>query len=231
MNLKEAIYQRHSVRSYLPKIVTKETVEMLQQEIDRCNQQGDLHIQLVLNEPKAFKGIASYGQFKGVENYLVMAGRKASDLDRRVGYYGEQLVLMAQTLGLNSCWVGLTYKKVAHAFQLEADEKVACMIALGYGTTQGCSHKSKRIEEVSNCTAESPQWFREGVEAALLAPTAVNQQKFHFKLTDRQQDGKPIVEARRLFSLAGYTEMDLGIARLHFELGAGCDRFVWAKED
>lgn len=95
MNLLEAINARHSVRAYRETPLGEEVVAVLREKIDACNRTGSLHIQLVTDEPKAFMGtLARYGRFSGVRNYLVMAGRKADDLDERVGYYGEQLVLL-----------------------------------------------------------------------------------------------------------------------------------------
>ncbi len=89
------------------------------QKNKEVNTDGNLHVQFILDEPKAFLGpMAKYGKFSGVRNYLVMAGKKADDLDGRVGYYGEQLVLLAQTLGLNTCWVGLSYSKVPGTYVL-----------------------------------------------------------------------------------------------------------------
>ena len=230
MDLYEAMEKRHSVRQYSDKAIEPELLCALQAEIDECNKESGLHIQLVTNETKAFTGIFSYGKFSGVENYLVMVGKKADDLDERVGYYGEQLVLLAQTLGLNTCWAGLSYRKVNEAYIVGDDEKLTCMIALGYGATQGVSHKIKKAEEVSNICNDSPEWFRNGVEAALLAPTAINQQKFSFTLLPNEQGTreKPKILANRGFSMVGYTKMDIGIARLHFEIGAGKDNFDWA---
>ena len=122
MTLLEAIKQRHSVRRYVHKPLSADIIETLQKKIEKCNAEGGLHIQLVTNETKAFTGIFSYGKFSGVENYLVMVGKKADDLDERVGYYGEQLVLLAQTLGLNTCWAGLSYRKVSEAYIVGDDE-------------------------------------------------------------------------------------------------------------
>lgn len=226
MTIEEAIKQRHSVRKYIHKPLSTEVVRALEEKIGECNKEGGLHIQLVTQETKAFSGIMSYGKFHGVENYFVMAGQKADDLDERIGYYGEQLVLLAQALGLNTCWAGLSYRKVNEAYKIEKGEKLTCMIALGYGESQGISHKIKTMEQVSNATSNSPSWFRKGVEAALLAPTAINQQKFSFFLQDQEGTKagcKPKVLAKRGFSMVGYTKMDLGIAKLHFEIGAGND--------
>ena len=227
MTIQEAIEARHSVRAYKEQPLTEKIVRMLEEQIAILNDEGQLHIQLILNEPKAFQGtLAKYGKFRGVNNYIVMAGKKSEDLDERVGYYGEHLVLLAQTLGLNTCWVGLSYSKVPGTYVLDEGEKIACYIALGYGETQGVGHKIKTVEQVSNASDITPSWFKKGVEAALLAPTAVNQQKFSFEYVGMDNSRHKIL-AKRGFSMIGYTQMDLGIAKYHFELGAGKANFVW----
>ena len=227
MTLQEAIEARHSVRAYKDQPLSEEIVKMLKDEIVKLNIKGQLHIQLICNEPKAFQGtLAKYGKFRNANNYLVMAGKKADDLDERVGYYGEHLVLLAQTLGLNTCWVGLSYSKVPGTYVLGEDEKIACYIAIGYGETQGVGHKIKTVEQVSNASDITPSWFKKGVEAALLAPTAVNQQKFSFEHVGVKNNCHQI-RAKKGFSMIGYTKMDLGIAKYHFEIGAGKVNFDW----
>ncbi|MBR0276094.1 MAG: nitroreductase [Prevotella sp.] len=239
MTLQEAMEARHSVRVYKNEPLAEDACRRLEEEIAVVNQRGSLHVQLIMNEPKAFQGtLAKYGKFRNVTSYLVMAGRKADDLDERIGYYVEHLVLLAQTLGLNTCWVGLSYKKIPDTYVLEEGEVIKAYIAIGYGETQGTSHKIKTPEQVSNVTHISPAWFRKGVEAALLAPTAVNQQKFTFEYVgmnkgevsnvDNIVEGtRHQVRAKKGFSLIGYTQMDLGIAKCHFEIGAGQDNFDW----
>lgn len=229
MTIQEAIEARHSVRAYTGQPLAADVVEVLEEKIRELNEKGHLHMQLIRNETKAFQGkLAKYGKFRGVNDYIVMAGQKSDDLDERIGYYGEQLVLLAQTFGLNTCWVGLSYSKVPGTYVLEAGEVIEAYISIGYGETQGVSHKIKRVEQVSNANDLTPSWFRQGVEAALLAPTAVNQQKFFFEYIPAR-DGKPVrVLAKRNFSLIGFTQMDLGIAKCHFEIGAGKENFEWA---
>ena len=237
MTIQEAIEARHSVRAYTEQPLAAEVVKALEEKITKLNREGHLHMQLILNEPKAFQGtLAKYGKFRGVNNYIVMAGKKADDLEERIGYYGERLVLMAQTLGLNTCWVGLSYSKVPGTYVLEDGEKIACYIAIGYGETQGVGHKVKAVEQVSrsalplgspkNASETTPSWFKKGVEAALLAPTAVNQQKFSFEYVG-MKDGHHLVRAKKGFSMIGYTKTDLGIAKCHFEVGAGKENFEW----
>lgn len=220
MDLSEAIRNRHSVRQYEERAAEKEILDVLQTEIDACNKEGNLHIQLVTNEPRAFDSfMAHYGKFSGVTNYIALIGKKSDKLDELCGYYGERLVLKAQQLGLNTCWVAMSYKKVNGAFEINKGEKLAVVIALGYGKTQGVQHKSKPAESVSNLNSNSPEWFKSGVESALLAPTAMNQQKFTLTLDSDKVTAKA--------GTGFYTKLDLGIVKYHFEIGAGKDNFAW----
>ena len=219
----EAMKQRHSVRQYTDQRIEKEAAEKLQREIDACNKESGLHIQLVTDEPKAFDGfMAHYGKFSGVKNYIALIGKKGPKLEETCGYYGERLVLLAQQLGLNSCWVAMTYSKIKGAYEVKTGEKLCCVISIGYGVNQGVSHKVKKVEELCQVNGQMPQWFRAGVEAAQLAPTAMNQQKFYFVLKEDQVAAK---------TKAGfYTNVDLGIAKYHFEIGAGVGNdWKWAQ--
>ena len=223
MELIEAIRQRHSVRRYTDQSIEPEKVAVLREAIGKYNAESGLNIQLVLEEPRAFASkLVTYGKFSGVKNYFVMAAPKGREWEEKVGYYGERLVLLAQTLGLNTCWVGLTYKKVSGAFQLREADIVHCEISLGYGANQGVQHPMKPMERFYEADGDVPAWFKAGMEAALLAPTAINQQKFKFIHRDGNQ-----VEALALRSMAGYTVIDLGIVKCHFEIGAGMENFTW----
>lgn len=220
MDIMQAMMERHSVRQYKKQQLGEEVISGLQTEISECNRESGLHIQLVTNEPKAFDGImAHYGKFSGVTNYIALIGKKNAELEEKCGYYGERLVLKAQQLGLNSCWVAMTYSKIKSAYSVAAGEKLCIVIALGYGETQGVSHKIKAPADVSETNGTVPEWFERGVRAALRAPTAMNQQKFRF-----------ILNGNMVHAKAGsgfYTKIDLGIAKYHFEIGAGKENFGW----
>ncbi|MDD6240230.1 MAG: nitroreductase family protein [Eubacteriales bacterium] len=218
MDEKEAMKSRHAVRSFKSDPLKKEAVEELEKAIAEANKESGLNIQLKAEEPEAFQASKpSYGNFKGCKNYLLMVGPKGED--EKIGYYGEKLVLKAQCLGINSCWVALTYKKGKAEGDIPAGEKKYMVIALGYGENQGVTHKIKTLEQVSDYKAGDPDWYKEGLEAALLAPTAMNQQKFHF-----ERDGEK-VKAKAGFGF--YTKTDLGIAKYNFEVGSGKDHTIW----
>lgn len=223
MEILEAIKARHSVRSYVNKPISAEIVAQLQAEIDACNKESGLHIQLVTNESKAFEGLmAHYGKFLGVQNYIALIGKKSDNLDESIGYYGERVALRAQMLGLNTCWVAMTFSKgnTKKSCKLHQGEKLVCVLSLGYGMAQGVAHRSKPMEALCQADGKMEDWFKTGMDAALLAPTATNQQKF--LLTQRGD----AVQAK---STGGfYSKVDLGIVKYHFEVGAGTENFHWA---
>ena len=221
MDILEAMERRHSVRQYLDKPIPSDVRERLRREIDACNREGGLHLQPVFDEPAAFSGMmAHYGKFSGVQNYIAVVGKKAPDLEERAGYYGERVVLLAQQLGLNTCWVALTFSKRRARFTLDEGEKLVLVIALGYGATQGAPHHSKTLPQLTRCTGPMPDWFRRGAEYAMLAPTAMNQQKFLLELT-----GENTVRATSPRS--SMARLDLGIVKYHFEAAAGTENFTW----
>ncbi|MDR1928080.1 MAG: nitroreductase [Oscillospiraceae bacterium] len=223
MTIGDAMKARHSVRQYTSQPIEREKIDALNACIAACNADSGLHIQLITNEPQAFSNfLAHYGSFKNVTNYIALIGKKGDGLDGKIGYYGERVALNAQQLGLNTCWVALTYSKSKCAAVIEKDESLRCVLSLGYGVTQGVPHKNKKPPAAfySADTDAPPAWFLAGMEAALLAPTARHQQAFHFTL-----EGNTVKATASRLPLA---EMDLGIVRHDFEAAAGKENFQWA---
>lgn len=209
MELLDLMKQRHSVRQYTDRPIEAEKRTVLNDMIAEINRNANLHIQIFYEEPKCFNSIlAHYGKFTGVKNYIALVGPKGNKLEETLGCYGEQLVLKAQELGLNTCWVAMTHGK--SRAEIYKGEKQVCLISIGYGRTSGTMHKSKSLPEICNYREGMPEWFLNGVEAALLAPTAMNQQKFFFKL---QPDNNVTVTCGK----GVYTKLDLGIVTYHFE--------------
>lgn len=215
MDISEAMLMRHSVRQYENKKIEQEKREALQNELKIVNEESGLNIQIFFDEPKCFDSVmAHYGKFSGVQSYIALVGSKSDTLlEEKCGYYGERLVLAAQCMGLNTCWVALTHGK--SAAKISKGEKQVCLIALGYGKTEGVPHKSKPISDVSKTDiTPMPEWFEKGMEAVMLAPTAVNQQKFLFELKDG-------TVTARINGFGFYSKTDLGIAKYHFEYVTG----------
>ena len=220
MDIMTLMRSRHSVRRYLERRIPDEIREELDAYCAELNAESGLNMQIIYDEPKCFDNrMAKYGNFENARNYISVTGKKGNDLDEKGGFFGEKLVLRAQELGLNTCWAKMSHGKSTAA--VGKGEKETILISLGYGVNQGHRRTSKYPEDVSNVGDGSPEWFKKGVEAALLAPTAVNQQKFFFEL---REGGKVAASAAKI---GPCLKIDLGIVKCHFELAAGKENFTW----
>lgn len=209
----DAIKERHSVRNYEAKKIEADKVEKIRAKIEELNKEGNLYLQFMEDAGKTynklFNKVAGLGSAPSV---IACVGIDDETLEQRVGYYGEKLVLFIQELGLNTCWAG-TFNQKNIGAEVGDDEKLVISIAVGYGKDKGKPHKSKSPEQVIEAKGDRPYWFNKGVDMALLAPTAINQQKFIIRLNE--DESVDFVDKGGIFS-----QVDLGIVRCHFEIGA-----------
>ncbi|WP_160686643.1 nitroreductase family protein [Clostridium sp. C2-6-12] len=233
MELNDAIEMRCSRRTYIDKPIDDEKIRKLEKMIKEVNKEGNLHLQLVLNDGKAFQGIRkSYGLFKGVRNYIALVGKEDKSLREKIGYYGERVVLEATRLGLGTCWVGGSFDKKSCNCIVEDGEVLIAVIAIGNIPGEhtlkekiilkAVRGKSKKVTEMYEADEEVPSWFEDGMKAVQKAPSAMNKQpvKFYYKnsiVTAVVHGGKD------------YQEIDLGIAKLHFEIGARGGKWQWGN--
>ena len=213
MDVNEAIAARHSVRRYTTRPIGDDAVRRLRAAIDEANAASGLSIQLVRNEPDAFSSpLRTLGQFRNVSNYLAFVAPEGDDQDELVGYYGEGIILLAQQLGLNSCWVGGTYDRKRAIYRANPGQRLALVATLGYGETQGKPHKERAASTRSRVRVlDVPAWFDRGMEAVMLGPSAMGRQGFLFQL---EADGDTVHASA---AEGAFSRFDLGIAERHFE--------------
>lgn len=221
----EAINLRYSRRSYLDKPIQAAALEHLMAVITKYNETSGLHIQLIEDGSNSFKGLLkSYGMFSGVRSFFALVGKNGdANLKEKAGYYGELLVLEATKLGLGTCWVGATYDRKHCPCTVKEDETLVCVIPVGYSQEKqdfrekliykATHRKSKPLEEFYTSDSQVPDWFLSGMEAVGKAPSAVNAHPVH----GEYRSGKVILFIK---DPGQYRLVDLGIAKLHFELGA-----------
>jgi len=218
MTMQDAMEQRHTVRHFTATKLSAETIRRLQERTDANNLENDLSIRLIIDNTDALGFFAKLFLGKNVRNYWILAAPDHPDSEEKLGYCGTDLMLYAQTLGLNTWWVGGTYNRKGAQDKSEGAKPVG-IIAVGYGQTQGVPHKTKTAEQVSSYDGEAPQWFKDGIEAALLAPTALAKQAF---IISGSKSKVSISCDNGIF-----TGVDTGLVKYHFELGAGKENFEW----
>lgn len=223
MTTKEAIKERHMVRQYTNKAIPANVVELLNQRIAENNEKYDLNLVLVTGNSDGIGSMAKLLLSKTVNNYIVLAGMDTPKLDEKLGYCGADLILYAQTLGLNTWWIGGMFNGKGALKNISSkDVRVNGVIAIGYGRTQGIPHKSKTASEISEYNGDAPQWFIDGVDALLYAPTALNKQPY----TVKGDGNKVSISAGK----GHFSRIDLGIGKYHFEVGAGKENFEWVQQ-
>lgn len=226
----ETIRERHSVREYDGKPLSRAEFDALGAVVEECARESGLGIQLVGDNPEVFNVIARFGLIRGCRTHVafVVDDAKAGDVaaDEAIGYWGQKIVLAAQDMGLNTCWCALCSRKKSRAV-VAPGKKIRLVIAVGHGKTQGFSRKTKNVEALSSVEcAKAPAWFAAAMEAAQLAPTAMNNQNFKITLLS---DGKTVrIDAPQ----SGLNVIDEDIVRCDFEIAAneaGAD-WRWERE-
>jgi hypothetical protein len=234
MELKNAIELRKSRRHYTSEPISEETTEFLQSLTKETNRETGLHLQMVFNHGEAFHGLRkSYGLFSGVQNYLVLAGDTSlPDVHEKLGYYGEKWVLHATIHGLGTCWVAGSYDKKSVHCHLAPNEEIIAVIPFGnYSEKEPVlarmirkqiHRNSKGIDELLNVADQPPNWVIKAMKYVVKAPSAANRQPVRFSYS----------EGLVMASVPGGSAtqlIDLGIAKLHFEIGAGGGTWQWGN--
>lgn len=224
----ETIRERHSVREYDGKPLARAEFDALGAVVEEFARESGLGIQLVGDNPEVFNVIARFGLIRECRTHVafVVDDAKAGDVaaDEAIGYWGQRIVLAAQDMGLNTCWCALCSRKKSRAV-VTPEKKIRLVIAVGHGKTQGFSRKTKSVEALSSVEcAKGPAWFAEAMEAAQLAPTAMNNQNFKITLLS---DGKTVrIDAPQ----SGLNVIDEGIVRCNFEIAANEAGADWRWE-
>lgn len=225
-----AVPVRHARRSYTGDPVSTVDLDALEALATRWAPWPDARVVLVREAPQSmFAGIiGAYGGISGAPSALAFIGVEEGRAEG-VGYTGEGLVLEAASRGLDTCWVAglFSAQKTADLIGLRPGERVHAVAALGYARDRatvkeqmlfaaGRSKHRRPLEEIAPGYESWPQWARSAVEAARIAPSAMNRQPWRFAF-----DGDRLV-----LRLAGIDtprtskHLDGGIAMLHAEVGA-----------
>jgi hypothetical protein len=181
-----------------------------------------------------FKGVfANYGKVKNAPALIAFVGNKDDpNVNEKIGYLGEGIVLEATALSLGTCWVGAAFRpEVAASFAgIKENEKVFAVTPIGYVfrkwsleekimTAFGRTHRRKPLSDLITGLEnhEWPLWVKTALEAARLAPSAVNRQPWRFHI----EPHCIIISVDNLDDTFNIPKrLDCGIAMLHIEVAS-----------
>ena len=231
MTLFEAIDARISCRAYTDKPLEQPVLDDLAALVKELGQESGLRVVLVGPSEGGAKLKLNGRMFKGsVSTYVALIGPDNNDCRERFGYFAEKLVLHATACGLGTCWVAGTFDRSSVTVPLVEDEVIHDVIPIGYAPAKqplaqrtiraGLRRRDKKPESLyqgPTSFVDAPRWVQSGIEAVIKGPSAVNQQPVVFI-----QDGTGLrATLPKAKNEVAYT--DLGIAKLHFELGAAAE--------
>ncbi len=232
----DAITVRCSRRSYdKSRPIEKDAREKLQQVCSEFRPYPSARVEFVSEPPDDifYRALGFYGNIKNARAFLAFIGDMSDgNVQEKMGYTGEGIILEATSLGLGTCWVALTYrsKSALSMLKLKDGEKLLAVSPVGYTTEAwtfgenvfsafGANRRRKPLAGMVSGLDSShrPEWAEKAVEAARLAPSATNRQPWSFCIGDDSitvsisGSGPQYNVSKRL---------DCGIAMLHIELGA-----------
>jgi len=231
-----AIPSRRSQRSYDPtRPIEPEKLAQLKQVCAQFWPHPSVRAVLVESSvDKVFKGIVgSYGKIKGASVLIVFIGdMDCPNVQEHLGYVGEGIILEATALGLSTCWVGGFFRPevAASLVNTRGNEKVLAVTPVGYPARAvtfeeramcrfGLSRRRKPLSRMVSGLEERewPAWMKAALEAARLAPSAVNRQPWSFHL---EPDSITVSVTWLPIDMIVSRRLDAGIAMLHIEIAA-----------
>lgn len=237
-----AVPVRRSRRAYERRPVESAGLDSLRRHAGEFRPYPDSRVVLVDDAPaELFIGIlGGYGRVTGAPSALIFVGPSSPGADHHVGYTGEAAVLEATALGLQTCWVGGFFRgPVANELAgTERSERVFAVSPVGHATSTrpvgerlmpgtGPDKPRLPLQVIAPGSERWPAWAVAGAEAVRLAPSAMHRQPWRLELDERgmtiSADGASTPRVTK--------RLDIGIAMLHFELGARAAGSVGAWEE
>lgn len=240
----DLIKSRHSVRTYNTEKLSVELKEKLIDYAKEIHGPFDSKIRLeLIDEVKATEvgsgKIGTYGVIKGARTYIAGVVDNGDKSLEQLGYCLEKLVLYGVSLGLETCWLGGTFKKsqFSKIVDLKENEILPIVTPIGYE-----ANKKSIVEAIMRRAAGSDNrrtWnelfyngnfktsldekssgkYAPAFEMVRLAPSASNKQPWRILKEDNYYHF--YLKSERSYDKAlGFNiqKIDMGIAMCHFEM-------------
>lgn len=244
-DIEDLITRRMSTRTYSDKMVNEEDREALL-EFTRpleCDLYRFAIVDYAMSEGKKLN---TYGLIRNAKTLLVAIGRRSLARDNKAavdfGYDFEKIILKATDLGIDTCWMGMSYKEDAlrELAGVGNDERIVMASPIGYSKGDNIldkltrysikAHKRLSFESIFShgkigvpLTELKDERYRICLEMLRRSPSAGNAQPWRVVQTEGGFDFYS--KAKKIYDnlkdkRIDFTYNDMGIAKCHFELTA-----------
>lgn len=208
--------QRFSARKYNGKPDGDELLAL--EETARLLSAKGVRVAIGADKRVFSSNLFTYGRFTGAECFAAFIASENAELET-VGYMGEAFILEAAAMGLGTCWIGMYNKRaVREIMPLGENERLCCITPIGVSAEEYVGRPRKPLDKLTGLDQQSlidlPEWQQRALECARLAPSAMNRQALKYTIE------KNNIVVEKTSGNFGYSEIDMGIAMLHIELGA-----------
>jgi hypothetical protein len=240
----DLIKKRTSSRSYEKRPIDSLTMQKLKEYLTQVNQDSSIksRFEIVYTEESMGNPIklGTYGIISGATTFIVGIISKDEKEAQAFGFLFEKIILKATDLGLQTCWLGGTFKKsdFKHAADIKENEYIAIVSPVGYRRDKqrllekamrafaGSDNRKPWNELYFNQTSTNPlnesnaEIYTTPLEMVRLSPSASNKQPwriikdndmFHFFLCRTKGYWVTTFDMQK---------NDIGIAMCHFEISA-----------
>ena len=242
MNVKQAILQRKSIRTYKDESISQEMRDKLEKYIADVASPFEPTTRFVLLDTDDMgpqTKLGTYGVISGAKTFICGVTEKVYRYEENLGYAFEKIILYATALGLGTCWLGGTFNRAnfAKAVGLKENEIIPVVTPVGYAKEKRNFIDSLFVKSAGSVNRkdwselffdgsfgkplkrETDDKFAEVLDMVRIAPSARNKQPWR------------IVKNGGMFHFylcraLGYKEtlgydiqrLDIGIAMCHFEI-------------
>lgn len=236
----ETISKRKSTRTFdASRSIEREKIDHLREYIESLATEK-MRVVLIEKDLAGIK-LGTYGSIAGANAYLVgIAADRAKETVIALGTLFEKVILEATSLGLSTCWLGISYSKkdFGNYLTIAEGEKISMVSPLGYPAEKERlrdtlvkfamkSHKRKPWEKIffnnnweTPLTPEKSGKMREILEMVRIAPSSSNKQPWRLLKESNCLHLYIYTPSAMIFQGFNSGHNDLGIAKCHINLTA-----------
>ncbi|MFW6197156.1 MAG: nitroreductase family protein [Thermoplasmatota archaeon] len=234
MDTYESIFRRRSVRKYSDEKLSSSLLNKLDkytEELNKLYEDIDIDVHIVKDGSKIqniMSGIiGSYGKIRA-PHYMIITSEQKDGYLENVGFALEPVILKLTTAKIGTCWIGghVPKDRLEDILDIKESHEAVIVISLGYAENNPLrDRKQAKRKSISDITVGNlEEGWKEMIESARFAPSAVNSQPWRFKSDKNKLHAYSVKRSRFTKMIASdlhlLNRIDVGIALSHIKIAS-----------